>query len=98
MRTPGTSGSRNRTPKQSSTSCKHWNRRQPPNKPKPSARADVLLTHDTPLDLPDHTPRLQWVHAIGSGVGNLRYVPLGDHGITLTNSRGVASDPWPSSR
>jgi phosphoglycerate dehydrogenase-like enzyme len=56
-------------------------------------RADVLLTHDTPLDLPVHAARLQWIHAIGSGVGNLRYVPLAQSGITLTNSRGVASDP-----
>ncbi len=56
-------------------------------------RAEILLTHDTPLDLPDHAPNLRWVHSIGSGVGNLRYVPLTEHGITLTNSRGVASVP-----
>jgi phosphoglycerate dehydrogenase-like enzyme len=70
-------------------------RMEPPPTPEQAhafATADVLLTHDTPLDLPERAPRLRWVHAIGSGVGNLRYVPLGARGITLTNSRGVASD------
>ena len=48
-----------------------------------------MITLDAPLDLTTHAPRLRWIQAIGSGVG--QFVPSGlkDSPIVLTNAAGI---------
>jgi phosphoglycerate dehydrogenase-like enzyme len=57
------------------------------------ASAEVMLTMNAPLDLPTLAPRLQWIQAMGSGVGHLEPSRLPDGKITLTNAAGVAAAP-----
>ena len=57
------------------------------------AAAEVMLTLNAPLDLPALAPRLQWIQAIGSGVGQFVPSRLPDGGITLTNAAGVGAVP-----
>ncbi len=57
------------------------------------ARAEVMITLDAPLDLPAHAPRLRWIQAAGSGVG--QFVPSGlrNSPIVLTNAAGIGAVP-----
>jgi phosphoglycerate dehydrogenase-like enzyme len=57
------------------------------------AEAEVMLTLNAPLDLPRLAPRLRWIQAMGSGVGQFvaSNLPAGD--ITLTNAAGVGAAP-----
>lgn len=57
------------------------------------ARADVVFTLDVPLDLPDVAPRLRFVQAIGSGVGQYVASRLPDGGIVLANGAGIGAPP-----
>src|SRR5262249_14490564 len=57
------------------------------------AEAEVMLTLNAPLDLPALAPRLRWVQAIGSGVGQFVPSRLPDGGITLTNAAGIGAVP-----
>jgi phosphoglycerate dehydrogenase-like enzyme len=57
------------------------------------AAAEVMVTLNAPLDLPSLAPRVRWVQAIGSGVGQFVPSRLPDGGITLTNAAGVAAAP-----
>jgi len=57
------------------------------------AAAEVMLTLNAPLDLPSLAPRLRWVQAIGSGVGQFVPSRLPEGGITLTNAAGVGATP-----
>ena len=57
------------------------------------AAAEVMLTLNAPLDLPSLAPRLRWIQAIGSGVGQFVPSRLPDGGITLTNAAGVGAAP-----
>jgi phosphoglycerate dehydrogenase-like enzyme len=55
------------------------------------AEVDVALTLDLPLDLAAVAPRLRWVQAVGSGIGQLRSSGLAEHGIRLSNAAGTSS-------
>jgi phosphoglycerate dehydrogenase-like enzyme len=57
------------------------------------ARAHVMVTLDAPLDLPAHAPQLEWIQAIGSGVGQFVPSRLQDGSIRLTNAAGVGAVP-----
>jgi phosphoglycerate dehydrogenase-like enzyme len=57
------------------------------------AAAEVMLTLNAPLDLPSLAPRLRWIQAIGSGVGQFVPSRLPEGGITLTNAAGVGAAP-----
>src|SRR5262249_13854213 len=57
------------------------------------AAAEVMLTLNAPLDLPALAPRLRWIQAIGSGVGQFVPSRLPDGGITLTNAAGIGAAP-----
>jgi phosphoglycerate dehydrogenase-like enzyme len=57
------------------------------------ADAEVMLTLNAPLDLPALAPRLRWIQAIGSGVGQFVPSRLPDGDITLTNAAGVGAAP-----
>ena len=57
------------------------------------AAAEVMLTLNAPLDLPPLAPRLRWIQAIGSGVGQFVPSRLPEGGITLTNAAGVGAAP-----
>jgi phosphoglycerate dehydrogenase-like enzyme len=57
------------------------------------AAAEVMLTLNAPLDLPTLAPRLRWIQAIGSGVGQFVPSRLPAGGITLTNAAGVGAVP-----
>lgn len=57
------------------------------------AAADVMITLNAPLDLPALAPRLRWIQAIGSGVGQFVPSHLPDAGITLTNAAGIGAAP-----
>jgi phosphoglycerate dehydrogenase-like enzyme len=57
------------------------------------ADAEVMLTLNAPLDLPRLAPRLRWIQAMGSGVGQFVPSQLPAGGITLTNAAGIASAP-----
>ena len=54
-------------------------------------RAEVLLGLDAPLDLAAVAPRLRWIQAMGSGVGQFAASHLDDAGIMLTNAVGVGA-------
>jgi phosphoglycerate dehydrogenase-like enzyme len=55
------------------------------------ARANVILTLDVPMDLPPLVPRLQWIQAIGSGVGQFVSARLAEGGIVLTNGASIGA-------
>jgi phosphoglycerate dehydrogenase-like enzyme len=57
------------------------------------ARAEVMITLDAPLDLPRYAPRLRWIQAIGSGVGQFVPSRLEDGPIILTNAAGIGAVP-----
>lgn len=57
------------------------------------ATAEVMLTLNAPLDLPALAPRLRWIQAIGSGVGQFVPSRLPEGGITLTNAAGIGAVP-----
>lgn len=57
------------------------------------ADAEVMLTLNAPLDLPRLAPRLRWIQAMGSGVGQFVPSNLPAGGITLTNAPGVGAAP-----
>jgi phosphoglycerate dehydrogenase-like enzyme len=57
------------------------------------ARAEVLFTLDAPYDLPRLAPRLQWIQALGSGVGQFASSGLDGTAIVLTNGAGIGSVP-----
>ena len=52
-----------------------------------------MLTLNAPLDLPRLAPRLRWIQAIGSGVGQFVPSNLSAGGITLTNAAGIGAVP-----
>lgn len=55
--------------------------------------AEVMFTMNAPLRLPDLAPRLRWIQAIGSGVGQFVPSRLPDGNITLTNAAGIGAVP-----
>lgn len=55
------------------------------------AAATVIVGLDVPLDVVELAPRLRWIQAIGSGVGQFQPCGLGPAGVTLTNSPGLAA-------
>lgn len=55
------------------------------------ARAEVMFCLDAPLDLPSLAPRLRWIQAVGSGVGQFAASRLDEGDITLTNAAGVGA-------
>lgn len=57
------------------------------------AGAEVMLTLNAPLDLARVAPRLRWVQAMGSGVGQFVPSDLPAGGITLTNAAGIGAAP-----
>ena len=57
------------------------------------ANADILFSLDAPLDLPRLAPRLRWIQAMGSGVGQFAASGLAGIPVILTNAAGVASAP-----
>lgn len=54
-------------------------------------RIDVALALDLPFDTPALAPRLRWVQAVGSGVGQLATAGLSEGGIRLTNAAGTSA-------
>jgi phosphoglycerate dehydrogenase-like enzyme len=56
------------------------------------ARCDVVLSLDAPLDIPRVAPRLRWIQAIGSGVGQYQACRLPST-VTLTNGAGIGAPP-----
>lgn len=57
------------------------------------ARAEILFTLDAPYDLALLAPRLRWIQALGSGVGQFASSGLDGTGIVLTNGAGIGSVP-----
>jgi phosphoglycerate dehydrogenase-like enzyme len=57
------------------------------------ADAEVMLTLNAPLDLPRLAPKLRWIQAMGSGVGQFVASNLPGGAITLTNAAGVGAAP-----
>jgi phosphoglycerate dehydrogenase-like enzyme len=55
------------------------------------ARAEVMFCLDAPLNLPELAPNLQWIQAVGSGIGQFAASRLEDGDITLTNAAGVGA-------
>lgn len=55
------------------------------------ARLDVALALDLPFDTPIVAPRLRWVQAVGTGIGQLRSAGLAGSGIRLTNAAGTSA-------
>lgn len=53
------------------------------------AEADVCLSLNLPLRLPTVAPRLTWVQAVGSGIG--QFMASGVDGIVCTNAAGVSA-------
>jgi phosphoglycerate dehydrogenase-like enzyme len=69
-------------------------RLEPPLTPEQArafARAEVVLALDVPMDVPSLAPRLRWIQAIGSGVGQFVSARLPDGDIVLTNAASVGS-------
>jgi phosphoglycerate dehydrogenase-like enzyme len=57
------------------------------------ARADVVWCLDVPMDLPGRAPRLRWIQAIGSGVGQFVSAGIAGTEIVLTNGAGIGAAP-----
>ncbi|MEZ4333976.1 MAG: D-2-hydroxyacid dehydrogenase [Myxococcota bacterium] len=55
------------------------------------ARAEVLLGLDAPFDVAQVAPKLRWIQAMGSGVGQFAASRLRESGIVLTNAAGVGA-------
>ena len=56
------------------------------------ARCEVILSLDAPLDIAAVAPKLRWIQAIGSGVGQFQACGL-PSSVTLTNGAGIGSPP-----
>jgi phosphoglycerate dehydrogenase-like enzyme len=54
-------------------------------------RAEVLLGLDAPFDVVAAAPRLRWIQAMGSGVGQFAASQIDQAGIVLTNAAGVGA-------
>jgi phosphoglycerate dehydrogenase-like enzyme len=54
-------------------------------------RAEIILALDVPMDIPEKAPRLRWIQAMGSGVGQFVSARLPEAGIVLTNAAGVGA-------
>jgi phosphoglycerate dehydrogenase-like enzyme len=57
------------------------------------ATADIVYTLDVPVRLAEVAPRLRWVQAIGSGVGQYVAADLPAAGLALTNGAGIGAPP-----
>jgi len=55
------------------------------------ARAEILLGLDAPFDVAGVAPKLRWIQAMGSGVGQFAASRLAESGIALTNAAGVGA-------
>lgn len=55
------------------------------------ARAEILLGLDAPFDVARVAPKLRWIQAMGSGVGQFAASRLAESGIRLTNAAGVGA-------
>jgi phosphoglycerate dehydrogenase-like enzyme len=53
--------------------------------------ADIMVTLNVPLNVAQVAPRLRWVQAIGSGIG--QFMASGVEGRVYTNAAGTASPP-----
>jgi phosphoglycerate dehydrogenase-like enzyme len=56
------------------------------------ARCDIILSLDAPLDIANAAPKLRWIQAIGSGVGQYQACGLPPT-VTLTNGAGIGAPP-----
>jgi phosphoglycerate dehydrogenase-like enzyme len=56
------------------------------------ARCEIILSLDAPLDVATVAPRLKWIQAIGSGVGQYQACQL-PASVTLTNGAGIGAPP-----
>jgi phosphoglycerate dehydrogenase-like enzyme len=56
------------------------------------ARCEVILSLDAPLDIATVAPKLRWIQAIGSGVGQYQACRL-PKTVTLTNGAGIGAPP-----
>ena len=56
------------------------------------ARCEIILSLDAPLDIARTAPRLRWIQAIGSGVGQYQACQLPST-VTLTNGAGIGAPP-----
>ena len=56
------------------------------------ARCEVVLSLDAPIDIATVAPRLRWIQAIGSGVGQFQACGL-PASVTLTNGAGIGAPP-----
>lgn len=56
------------------------------------SRVEAVIALDLPFDIARHAPRLRWVQATGSGIGQFRSAGLAEAGIALTNAAGTSSD------
>jgi len=56
------------------------------------ARCEIILSLDAPLDIATVAPRLRWIQAIGSGVGQFQACGL-PSSVTLTNGAGIGAPP-----
>jgi phosphoglycerate dehydrogenase-like enzyme len=54
-------------------------------------RAEVLFGLDAPFEVAALAPRLRWIQAMGSGVGQFAASHLDEAGIVLTNAAGVGA-------
>lgn len=85
-----------RTAREQDPFSEELRRREPPLTPEQAdafARADVVFTLDVPMDLPPRAPKLRWIQAIGSGVGQYVSARLPDGDIVLTNGAGIGAPP-----
>ena len=56
------------------------------------ARCEIILSLDAPLDIATVAPKLRWIQAIGSGVGQFQACGL-PPSVTLTNGAGIGAPP-----
>jgi phosphoglycerate dehydrogenase-like enzyme len=56
------------------------------------ARCEIVLSLDAPIDIATVAPRLRWIQAIGSGVGQFQACGL-PSSVTLTNGAGIGAPP-----
>jgi phosphoglycerate dehydrogenase-like enzyme len=54
-------------------------------------RAEIVMTHDLPADLPTVAPNLRWVQGIGAGTEHLEAAGLTAAGIRLTSGAGTSA-------
>jgi phosphoglycerate dehydrogenase-like enzyme len=56
-------------------------------------RAEVIWALDVPMDLPPRAPKLRWIQAIGSGLGQFVSSRLPEGNVTICNAAGVGAVP-----